>query len=318
MNKIAAISSFLGAVKNRYIEYQPERSLDERLAMAARVEGLAGLEVCYPADFKDPAHLKALLQRHGLGVSAVNFRSRRTGTWWRGSFSSADPKERAAVVDDMKRSLDYAAELGCDRVTTCPLNDGHDYVFEMDYSDAYGWAAETLAQICAHNLQVRVALEYKWNDPRVRCLLGSAGETLSFCQSVGAANLGVTLDFGHSRYVGERPAQAAALLARAGKLFYVHLNDNDGNWDWDMIPGAYNFWESVEFFYYLKKLGYDDDWYACDVFAKEIDTVATFNAVTAVTRKLEEVAARVDPARMQDLLARRDPTESIRYLYSLI
>lgn len=42
------------------------------------------------------------------------------------------------------------------------------------------------------------------------------------------------------------------MLARAGKLFYVHLNDNDRNWDWDMLPGAFHFWEFLEFFYFLK------------------------------------------------------------------
>ena len=318
MNRVAAITAFLGAVKNRYMEYQQDRPLAQKLALAAGVQDLAGLELCYPADFAEPGQLPSLLERYGLAISAINYRSRRTGQWWRGSFTSEDSGERREVVDDMRRALDLAAELGCHRVTTCPLNEGHDYVFEMEYARAYGYAEECFATVCAHNPQVKVCIEYKWNDPRARCLFGTAGETLSFCQSVGAPNLGVTLDFGHARYAGERPAQAACLLARAGRLFYVHLNDNDANWDWDMIPGAYNFWEFVEFFYYLRKLGYTDDWYACDVFAKEIDTAATFRAVTGLIRKLESIAARIDPATMEQLLVRRDPSQTLPYLYSLL
>ena len=95
--------------------------------------------------------------------------------------------------------------LGCRRVTTCPLNDGHDYVFEMNYLDAYGYAEETFSAICAHDPALRVCIEYKWNDPRTRCMFASAGETLAFCQSVGAPNLGVTLDIGHALLAGERP-----------------------------------------------------------------------------------------------------------------
>ncbi len=61
-----------------------------------------------------------------------------------------------------------------------------------------------------------------------------------------------------------------------------------------MLPGAYNLWEFVEFFYYLKEVGYTDDWYAYDVMTKEIDTVEHFNAVTRITRKMEGMADRID------------------------
>ena len=318
MNRLAIITAFLGGVKNRYIKYKPDRTLEEKLAVAAQVEGLDGLELCYPADFDDVDLLKSLLADHGFGVSSVNVRSRRTGKWLRGSFTSPHAAERAEVVDDFRRAMDLAAELGVARISTCPLNDGHDYVFEMNYLDAYAYAAETFGAICEHNRDVRVCVEYKWNDPRTRCLFASAGETLSFCQSVGAQNLGVTLDMGHALLAGERPAQSVALLARAGKLFYVHVNDNDRNWDWDMLPGAFHVWETVEFFYYLKEVRYTDDWYAYDVMSKEIDTAETFSTVTHLTRKLEALAGRIDRRQMAALMAERNPVATLRYLYDTV
>ena len=318
MNKLAVITGFLGAVKNRYMQYQDDRTLEEKFALAARIDGIDGLELCYPGDFADYDHLKALLHQHGYGVSAINFRSRRTGKWLRGSFTSALARDRREVVEDFFRVMDYAADLGCNRVTTCPLNEGHDYAFETDYNDLYAYAEETFAQICDHDAQVKVCIEFKWNDPRVRCLFATSGETLAFCQTVGADNLGVTLDIGHSLLGRERPGQAVVLLSRAGRLFYVHVNDNDRNWDWDMIPGAYHFWETIEFFYYLKRAGYADDWYGYDVFPKEVDTADNFSAALAITRQLEDIAARVDDAKVAQLSAKRNPADSVRYLYSLI
>jgi xylose isomerase len=318
MNKLAAITAFLGGVRNRYIQYQPDRTVEEKLATAAQIEGLDGLELTYPADFGDVDLLKTLLADYGFGVSAVNVRSRRTGKWLRGSFTSPHAAERAEVVDDFRQAMDMAAEIGAPRITTCPLNDGHDYAFEMNYLDAYAYAEQTLSAICEHSRAVKVCIEYKWNDPRTRCLLASAGETLAFCQSVGAENLGVTLDIGHALLAGERPAQSAALLARAGKLFYVHLNDNDRNWDWDMLPGAFNLWEFVEFLYYLREVGYTDDWYAYDVMPKEIDTVETFNAVIHLTRKLEALTDRIDREQMAAMLAERNPVTTLRYLYDTV
>ena len=174
------------------------------------------------------------------------------------------------------------------------------------------------AAICSYNKGVKICIEYKWNDPRTRCFIASAGETAAFCNSVGAENLGATLDIGHSIQTGERPAQAAALLAQAGRLFYVHLNDNDRNFDWDLIPGAFNFWDFIEFLFYLKELGYQDDWYGYDVMSKEIDTVDTFNTVIDITRKLESLADKVDRPTIFSLMQERNPAKIMRYLYERV
>lgn len=318
MNKLAISTAYLGKVRNRYMDYQAERTLEEKVKTASQVEGVDGLELCYPADFGRPDELRRVLEDCQLGVAAVNYRSRRTGKWWRGSFTSEKASERQEVIDDLKRAMDFASELGCNRVTTCPLNEGTDIPFEADYGRMYDHASETLSAACAHNRGVQVCIEYKKSDPMGHCLLRGAGDTAAFCQMVGSQNLGVTLDIGHSLYADERPAQSVALLTRAERLFYVHLNDNDGQGDWDVLPGAYHFWEFVEFFYALRKAGYEDDWYAFDVLPKEIDIVRHFTAVVKLTRKLEEITDRIDVGRMGQLQLDRDPSQTASYLYSLL
>ena len=317
MNKLAIISGFLGAIKNRYMSYQEERPLEEKLRMASEVDGVSGLELCYPQDFDNVAELKALISKYKLGVSAINFRSRRTGQWMRGSFSSQLQNERREVVEDLKKAMDLAVEMGCNRVSTCPLNEGHDYPFELDYGKAYDFFEETIGQAASYNPNVKISIEYKQNDPRARCILGNAGETLAFCQKIGLPNVGVTLDIGHSIQAGERPAQSAVMLARENRLFYVHLNDNDKFWDWDMIPGAYNFWDFIEFFYYLRKIGYDD-WFAYDIYPKEVDTVKTFEVAAIITKKLIAISCKLNTETMEELLTKRDPAESMKYIYSIL
>jgi xylose isomerase len=314
MNKLAIISGFLGTTRNRYMTYQEDRSLEEKMSLASKVEHISGLELCYPADFENFENLKALLKQHNLGVSAVNFRSRRTGKWLRGSFSSALKEEQREALEDLKKAMSFAKELGCNRITTCPLNEGHDYIFEMNYFKAYEAMEAVIGEAASYLPEVKISIEYKWNDPRARCLLGGAGETLAFCLGTGYDNVGVTLDIGHAIQAGERPAQSAVMLHRAKRLFYVHLNDNDKFWDWDMIPGAYNFMDFIEFLYYLRIIGYED-WIAYDVFPKEIDMVENFNAVTKVTRKLQALAADLDQAGIEALLEERNPAKSILYFY---
>jgi xylose isomerase len=93
----------------------------------------------------------------------------------------------------------------------------------------------------------------------------------------------------------------------------VHLNDNDGRWDWDMIPGTYHIWELLELLYTLRKLNYED-WIAFDVFAKEVGQVKTFSMVMEMTRRFSAAAHKIDPNDVQLLVDRRDPVDSLRFL----
>ncbi|TDF92926.1 sugar phosphate isomerase/epimerase family protein [Paenibacillus piri] len=317
MGKYAVISGFLGGVKNRFMTYQNDRSLEQKIELASHIKGIAGLELCYPDDFDDFERTVQWLDQYGLQVSAINFRSRRSGRWMRGSFTSESAEERQEVLESLKEAMDVAEKLGCNRVTTCPLNEGHDYIFEMEYGRAYDYFEQIIREAALYNPRVRLCIEYKNNDPRARCFLGNAGETLAFCQQVGLPNVGVTLDFGHSIQAGERPAQAAVMLARSQRLFYVHLNDNDKVWDWDMLPGAYNLWDTLEFIYYLKKIGYDD-WYSYDIIPKETSTVESFETAFAITDKCFTLAERISPEVMETLLKERNPNRSFSYLFSIL
>ena len=317
MYKLSVISGFLGRVANRFLQYQENISFRKKLTLAESIEGLDGLELCYPADFADPRETVALMDDSGLGISSINFRSRRNEKWLRGSFSSADAGERAEVVEDFKTVVDLAAEMGCEKVTTCPLNEGSDYLFELDYAAAYGWFEETIRAVARHRPDIRICLEYKLSDPRARCLLGTAGETIAFCDQLGEKNVGLTMDIGHSLYANERPAQSLVLAERSGRLFHVHLNDNDKQWDWDMLPGAYNLWDFIEFFYYLNRSDYSG-WCAYDIFPKELDKKATFETAIAITRKILEITDRITAAEAEKLFAMRDSNASLAYLFSLI
>jgi len=61
MNKLSIITAFLGGVKNRYMQYNPNRALVEKFGIARKVKQLDGLELCYPTDFEDMKLLKQLL-----------------------------------------------------------------------------------------------------------------------------------------------------------------------------------------------------------------------------------------------------------------
>jgi len=306
----SVITGFMGKLKDRFIDYQPPRNMEEMVEMASRIKGCKALEVVYPQNFTDPVKTRELLNRYGLEVSTVNLNVKGEEIWRFGSFSSSDPKARRAAIEALKASMDAAAAFGCNMVTTAMLGDGSDYPFELDYSRAFKQAAESITEAAEYRPDVKISLEYKMSEPRVHCLFNNAGKMAAFCGAVGRDNVGITLDVGHALQCGEIPADSAAFLDAVGRLFYIHVNDNYRNWDWDLLPGTVNLWDYVEFLVYLNRTGYDG-WITADVFPGRHDPVETMTKTFEWMDFLGELADRFD---QNDLFQRMDRNKSFEML----
>ena len=268
----AVITGFMGKIQDRFATYGVDRNFEEMVQVASTIKGCSGLEVVYPQQVQDPVKAKAILENYGMGVAALNVNVKGEPKWVYGSISSPDPAVRKEATEYMKTGLDYAAELGCNKVTIAFLNDGSDYPFELDFVRAFNDAVECVREAAAYRPDVKLSLEYKPSEPRVHCFLNNAGKMGFFCEKVGLPNVGVTLDTGHALQAQEVLSDSAAFLGTTGRLFHVHVNDNYRNWDWDMVPGTVNLWETIEFCMYLDKIGYNE-WLTADVFPQRHDAV---------------------------------------------
>ena len=290
----------MGKVKDRFIDYQPVREMEEMVEMASRVKGCSGLEVVYPQNFTDPVKVKSLLDQYGLSVSTVNLNIKSDEIFRYGSFSSPEARVRKEAIEMLKFSMDAAAILGSGMVTTAPLSDGFDYPFEFDYIRAFEDAADAIREAAGHRSDVKISLEYKLSEPRVHCLLSNAGKTASFCENVNMPNVGVTLDTGHALQCQESPADSLAFLHSVNRLFYIHINDNYRNWDWDLVPATVNLWEFVEFALYMDRVGYDG-WLTADVFPQRHDPVEIMEKTFEWMDAVFELAGKIDEKQLRDL-----------------
>jgi xylose isomerase len=266
------ILSFMGQLKDRFSFYHQERTLAEKMALVGQIDGVSGVEMVYPEELSDVSQAADLLEKYDLRLSAVNVNLKGDPCWHHGALTARDDATREKAVSWLKRGMDIASEMGSNLVTVCPLADGHDYPFEVDYAHAWRNFVACIRAAADHRPEVRLSLEYKSSEPRARMVIGSASKSLYACLEVDRPNVGVTLDMGHALYGGEDSAESVALLAQAGKLFLVHGNDNYRNWDWDLIPGSVNFWDLIESTYYLNRINYDG-WIVFDVFPARLDPV---------------------------------------------
>jgi xylose isomerase len=315
--KFAAILGFMGQTRDRFQVFGPPYTLAEKVERAAQVENCGAVEVVYPHEFEDVARTKHLLADHGLACSTVNVNIKADPVFHMGSLTSPDSAVRAQAVDYLKTGMDVAAEMGCHMVTCCPLGDGHDYSFQIDYTQAWGWFIEGITEAASYRADVRLSLEYKPNETRVRTVLGTAASALHVCDQVGLPNVGVTIDIGHSLYAPETPALSIAQLAHANRLFLVHINDNLRNWDWDLVPGSVNWWEWIETMLYLDRVGYDY-WLVSDVMPARLDSIEVLNAVSRSIKRAKNLLAKVDRQTLWATIQRNDAMAAFDLFYAAL
>jgi xylose isomerase len=305
----------LGRVADRFHEYHPAKDLRQRLELARQVQGMDGIEPVYPGDFgTGEAGLQEtilILKESGLAISALNLNVKTQKRWERGSFTAPDPATRAEAVEELKTALDLAAELGTDMVSCCPLIDGHDYAFQADYLKQWAWLEEGIALGASHRRDVRLSLEYKLNESRNSNVLSDVGRTLYLCERITLPHVGVTVDVGHALIARETPAEALCLAAQAGRLFYVHFNDNDRGWDWDMLPGSVNFWDLLETVYYLDRLDWEG-WLSYDVILRGGDLVKGMGVAIETIHLAEKLVQKAGVDQIQGWIEKGDPAQTLQ------
>ena len=285
-------------------------SLEHMVNRAATVDGLSELDLNYPDHVGANAKAVAQMVRDsGLKVSGLAMRYYTNPAYTRGAFTNPDPVVRREAIDLTKRGIDAARDMGAPMMTLWLGQDGYDYAFQCDYTAL--WEAEIagIAEVCAHDPDCMIAIEYKPNEPRSYSLLNDASTTLLAIAEVGAANLGVTIDFAHSLYADEQPAFAAALIARKSKLLGLHLNDGYAKRDDGLMVASVHEFATLELLREVHRAGFDGPIYF-DTFpdASGLDPVAECAAnIRTVRRLMAGVHAMEGDNRLTHAQSAHDP-----------
>lgn len=311
--KYAVITGFLGKTRDRFHEYNTEKSLEERLEMVSRTEGMSGVEVIYPYEASDATHLRSLLQKFGLSLAAINVNVKAEPEFRNGGLTSIDRSVRQRAVQFIKDAKDFAFSTGADKVTCCPLGDGYEFAFQCDYGRMWRHLVETLGEAGAYRKEIPLFIEYKPMETRGRCFIDTAAKTMCLLNDIGIGEMGVTMDYGHSKYGQENPAEVVTLLANSRYPYYVHINDNNGKWDWDYMVASHNFLEYTEFIFYLQEYGYND-FLTSDTSPTRWDIKGTFEANTRLTRKIWDRLEGLDRKAFTDLIGGGDFLKTWRFV----
>ena len=97
-----------------------------------------------------------------------------------------------AMVDSLFNMAETGATISLGYIGLMTLwlgQDGFDYSFQMDYRSGWDNTLEAIAQVCDHDANVDIALEYKPNEPRAYSFLPDIGSNLLAAREVNRDNI---------------------------------------------------------------------------------------------------------------------------------
>ncbi|MBP2491393.1 xylose isomerase [Rhizobium leguminosarum] len=252
------LNSFASKPTAEWPELSGKPTVLQMATRAAKVDGLTDLDLNYPDHVADdPAVLARQIGDLGLAINGFAMRYYTNPAFKIGAFTNPDPAVRREAIDLTKKGIDSARAAGSKLMTIWLGQDGFDYAFQADYHTLWQHEIDGIREVCMHDPDCEISIEYKPNEPRSYSLMPDCATTLLAIKDVDMPNLGVTLDFAHVLYADEQPAFAAALIARYSRVLGVHLNDGYAKRDDGLMVGAVHAQQTIELLRQIRKDGYD-------------------------------------------------------------
>jgi xylose isomerase len=233
-----------------------------------------------------------------------------------GGFTANDPVARAYANERARKTADIGRELGTNLMVLWLAREGTYLRESKDAVQATHRLLATLDMLLSHDPDLRIAIEPKPNEPMDLAYIPTIGHALALgMQSSDPGRVGALVESAHAVLAGLDPADEMSFALSFGKLWSVHLNDqNSLKFDQDRSFGSVDLRRAFnqarvldENRYWLKGMvGLDVK--AIRTQPAELATKHLSNSL-AIFLRLVEVVRSLDRARIDSLRAARDYEE---------
>lgn len=224
----------LSVASSVFVNYSIEATIS--LAAEAGYEGIdiwGGRPHVYRKDFS-PSELEVIRElMKDCGLEPVSF----LPAFYRYPHSLSSPNDiiRQDSLEYMRQCMENTIALGAKILLIVP---GHS-LFGQDLKDARQRLIDSIDSICRYSQQYEIQLGIEPANTAVTDLVNTAGDAMRIVQELSYPNLGVVVDTGHIHLSDETPEQVVKILGPL--LLQVHVNDNDGRRQQNLIPGEGTF-----------------------------------------------------------------------------
>lgn len=233
-----------------------------------------------------------------------------------GGFTANDPAAREYARERSLKTIDIANEVGADLVVLWLAREGTYLREAKDVVRATERLVEAVNAMLAHDSKMRIAVEPKPNEPMDLAYIPTIGHALTLgMRTSDPARLGVLMESAHAILAGLDPADELGFALSFGKLYSVHLNDQNGlKFDQDRSFGsvdlrrAFNQVRVLDEQRYFEKGMVGLDVKALRTQPAELATKHLRNSLSTFLR-LVELSRSLDRKVVGELLAARDYEE---------
>lgn len=246
--------------------------------------------------------VKKLLDRTGLAAEFVAPRLWMDPHCIDGAYTSNSAADRKYALDRSFKTIDIARELGTDKIVLWLAREGTSCAESKDPVVAIGHLVEAVNAMLAYDKTIKILIEPKPNEPVDRSYCGTIGHVMGVSAATSdPSRVGGLLESAHAVLAGLDPANEIAFGLAMGKLWGVHLNDQNGlKFDQDRSFGSENLRQSFNQIKVLVEHGYgkNGEYIGLDVKAMRTtrDDAGYEHLTTSLTvaRLLEEKARTFD------------------------
>ena len=231
-----------------------------------------------------------------------------------GAYTSNNPADRRYAIDRSLQSIDIARELGTDILVLWLAREGT-YLREAKRAgQAFDWLIEAFDAMLAHDPKIRLAIEPKPNEPMDHAYVPTIGHVLAIATLTrDPARTGALIETAHCILAGLDPSDEMEFALRFGKLWSLHLNDQNGlKYDQDKPFGSVSLRSAFDQVRTLERWNYGAKGeYVCfDVHPFRTTAPEQWSAALDNSRRtflrLVEKARTFDETRAQELISKLD------------
>jgi xylose isomerase len=268
-------------------------------------------ELSWPETQKAAAAVKKMLDGEGLFCEFIAPRLWEHPNTIDGAYTANDPAMRRWAIERSKRAVDIANLMGTRDIVLWLAREGT-YIREAkDPIAAVGHILDACDALLNHDKHIRILGEMKPNEPMDQAYMPTVGHFLALCyRTADPSRSGVLIESAHSILAGIDPSDDMACALWHGKLWSVHLNDQNGlKYDQDKTFGSVDLRRAFNTVWVLERAGYDGC-VGLDVKAmrttKQGDATRHLANSRAVFLRLVELARSMDAAKVEAFRAARD------------
>lgn len=207
---------------------------------------------------KEAKELRKRLDGEGIAAEMVAPRLWFAPETVDGGYTSNDPKHRRYAIDRSRQAIDIANVLGTDLIVLWLAREGT-YIREAkNAAQALDRLVEAFDAMLAHDRKARLCIEPKPNEPMDHAYIPTIGHALAVAQLTrDPRRVGALIESAHAILAGLDPADEIDFACRFGKLWSLHLNDQNGlKFDQDRPFGCTNLRSAFDQVRALERHGY--------------------------------------------------------------